>query len=181
MALHLLHSARKSLPTGLLKFLINLWPPLLGAGISIKNIAADYSVVDVTLKLRWYNRNIVGTHFGGSIFAMTDPVYMLMLIKQLGDSYVVWDKAARIDFKKPGRGTLQAHFVMTPEIIQTVKDKTSGNEKYIFDLPIDVMNEQNEVVASVVRTLYVRTKVGFDAARALPKTTPSPTDTPPSS
>jgi acyl-coenzyme A thioesterase PaaI-like protein len=168
MALHFLQRTRDILPFGLLKAVINLWPPLLGAGISIKDIAPDYSFIDVTLKLRWYNKNYVGTHFGGSIFAMTDPFYMLMLIKNLGENYVVWDKAARIDFKKPGRGTLHAHFMMAPDIIQKVKENTSANQKYIFDLPIDVMNEQNEVVASVIRTLYVRTKVGFEAARALP-------------
>jgi acyl-coenzyme A thioesterase PaaI-like protein len=181
MALHFLQRTRDILPFGLLKAVINLWPPLLGAGISIKDIAPDYSFIDVTLKLRWYNKNYVGTHFGGSIFAMTDPFYMLMLIKNLGENYVVWDKAARIDFKKPGLGTLQAHFVMTPEIIQQVKDNTSANQKYIFDLPIDVMNEQNEVVASVVRTLYVRTKEGFNAARTLPPAATSSVNTTPSS
>jgi acyl-coenzyme A thioesterase PaaI-like protein len=181
MGSHFLQRARDNMPLGLLKMIINLWPPLLGAGISIKDMAPDYSFVDVTLKLRWYNKNYVGTHFGGSIFAMTDPFYMLMLIKNLGDGYIVWDKAAHIDFKKPGRGTLQAHFVMTPEIIKQVKDNTSNNQKYIFDLPIDVMNEQNEVVATVIRTLYVRTKEGFDAAKLLPPSSPpSNKVTPPS-
>jgi acyl-coenzyme A thioesterase PaaI-like protein len=172
MGSHFLQRARDNMPLGLLKMIINLWPPLLGAGISIKDMATDYSFVDVTLKLRWYNKNYVGTHFGGSIFAMTDPFYMLMLIKNLGDGYIVWDKAARIDFKKPGRGTLQAHFEMTPEIIKQVKDNTSNNQKYIFDLPIDVVNEQKEVVATVIRTLYVRTKEGFDGAKLLPPNTP---------
>ena len=112
MALHLLRHFRDSMPLSVLRLLINSWPPLLGAGIKIKSLSRDYRDIVVNLSLRWYNKNYVGTHFGGSIFAMTDPFYMLMLIKNLGDEYIVWDKAAQIDFKKPGTGVLTAHFVL---------------------------------------------------------------------
>jgi acyl-coenzyme A thioesterase PaaI-like protein len=161
MALHLLRNLRDKLPESLLRFLINTWPPLLGAGIKIKSFTPDYRSIDVVLKLHWYNKNYVGTHFGGSIFAMTDPFYMLMLIKNLGDDYIVWDKAASIDFKKPGRDTLIAHFIMTDEILQRVRDNTSQNQKYVFDLPIDVLDAEGTVIASVIRTLYVRRKEAF--------------------
>src|ERR1039458_6644721 len=57
-----------------LRRLVNLWPPFLGAGIRIKHIAPDMKAVDVEMKLRWWNANYVGTHFGGSLFAMTDPL-----------------------------------------------------------------------------------------------------------
>ncbi len=87
-----------------LRRLLNVYPPFLGAGIYIKRIAMDYREVDVEMKLRWYNRNYVSTHFGGSLYAMTDPFYMLMLINILGEGYAVWDKAAHIDFVSPGRG-----------------------------------------------------------------------------
>ena len=73
---------------------INLWPPFLGAGIRVKRIAPDMKAVDVEMKLRWWNANYVGTHFGGSLFAMTDAFYMLMLMANLGGDYIVWDKAA---------------------------------------------------------------------------------------
>jgi hypothetical protein len=168
--LHYMSRFRDNMPQGLLRFLINLWPPLLGAGIHIKNITPDYRTIDVTLKLHWYNKNYVGTHFGGSIFAMTDPFYMLMLIKNLGEDYIVWDKAAQIDFKKPGRGTLTAHFSMTDEILQKVKDMTAGEQKYIFDLPVDILNDQNEVIATVIRTLYVRRKDAFTKPPAATET-----------
>jgi hypothetical protein len=161
MALHLLRRFRDKMPEGFLRTIINLWPPLLGAGIKIKSFTPDYRSIDVILKLHWYNKNYVGTHFGGSIFAMTDPFYMLMLIKNLGDDYIVWDKAAQIDFKKPGRSTLIAHFVMTEDILQKVRDNTSQNQKYVFDLPIDVFDADDVVVATVIRTLYVRRKEAF--------------------
>lgn len=163
MALHILNRIKHRLPRSWFRVLVNWWPPLLAAGIKIESIAPDYRTIDVILKMHWYNKNYVGTHFGGSIFAMTDPFYMLMLIENLGNDYIVWDKAASIDFKKPGMGTLHAHFVMSEETLQTVRDKTSNEDKYIFDLPIDIFNDEKVVVASVVRTLYVRRKDAFAA------------------
>jgi hypothetical protein len=84
-----------------LRRLVNFWPPFLGAGIRVKHIAADMKSVDVEMKLRFWNANYVGTHFGGSLFAMTDAFYMLMLMANLGREYIVWDKAASIRYKKP--------------------------------------------------------------------------------
>jgi hypothetical protein len=81
---------------------ISLWPPLLGAGIRVKPIAADMKAVDIEMKLRFWNANYVSTHFGGSLFAMTDPFYMLMVMANLGRNYIVWDKAASIRYRKPG-------------------------------------------------------------------------------
>ena len=95
----------------LFKTMINLYPPYLGAGIHIARISNDYRDLLVTMKLRFYNRNYVGTHFGGSLYAMIDPFYMLMLMQMLGPEYIVWDKSATIEFKKPGRGTVSAHFL----------------------------------------------------------------------
>ena len=80
---------------------MNLWPPLLFAGVRILHIAPDFKRVTVQMKLRWFNRNYVGTHFGGSLYAMTDPFYMLMLMKNLGRRYYVWDYSADIRFLKP--------------------------------------------------------------------------------
>ena len=137
---------------------INLWPPFLGAGIKILSISSDFREVKVVLKLRWYNTNYVGTHFGGSMFAMTDPFYMLILIQNLGKDYIVWDKAAQIQFKKPGRGKLSATFTFSLEEIDAVKHQADNNEKYIFDRSVDIFNEQGEVVATVTRTLYVKRK-----------------------
>src|SRR6266508_3226810 len=93
----------------LLQF-INLWPPILGAGIRVHWLDPELRTVDVTMKLRCWNRNFVGTHYGGSLYSMVDPFYMLMLIQNLGSEYIVWDKAATIRFRKPGRGTVRAKF-----------------------------------------------------------------------
>ena len=89
---------------------VNFWPPFLGAGIRVERVASDMKSVDVEMKLRWWNANYVGTHFGGSLFAMTDAFYMLMLMANLGRDYIVWDKAASIRYRRPGKGTVHAEF-----------------------------------------------------------------------
>ena len=140
------------------KFGMNLWPPFLGAGIKVKHIAADFREVVVSLKLRWYNRNYVGTHFGGSLAAMTDPFYMLMLIHILGNEYTVWDKTSTIDFIAPGRGTVTARFRLNDDQIEEIKNETADRKAYFPALSADIVNESGEVVARVNKKLYVRKK-----------------------
>jgi len=144
----------------MLKFGINLWPPFLGAGIRLKHIAPDYKEVIVTMKLRWYNRNYVGTHFGGSLAAMTDPFYMLMLIHVLGKEYIVWDKTSTIDFIAPGRGTVTARFTLKDDQIAEIKSKTANGDPYYPEFSVDIVNESAEVIARVSKKLYVRKKQG---------------------
>jgi len=140
------------------KFGMNLWPPFLGAGIKVKHIAADFREVVVSLKLHWYNRNYVGTHFGGSLAAMTDPFYMLMLIHILGNEYTVWDKTSTIDFIAPGRGTVTARFRLNDDQIAEIKNETADRKAYFPALSADIVNESGEVVARVNKKLYVRKK-----------------------
>ena len=141
-----------------LKLLINVYPPYWGTGITVKSISVDYREVCVQMKMRWYNRNYVKTHFGGSLYAMTDPFFMLMLIHILEKDYVVWDKAAHIDFIKPSQGTVTARFVIKEEQIQNIISNTSAGEKFLPEFSVDIENEAGEKVARVVKTLYVRKK-----------------------
>ena len=136
----------------------NLWFPFRGAGIKIVHASSDYRRVEVEMRLTWFNRNYVGTHFGGSLYALTDPFYMMMLINNLGSDYIVWDKAAKIDFIKPGRGTVRAVFTLTKDDIEHIKSTADKQGKYIFDKNVEVLDEAGEVVALVVKTLYVRNK-----------------------
>jgi acyl-coenzyme A thioesterase PaaI-like protein len=141
-----------------LRRLINLWPPFLFTGIRATRIRDDFHEVDVALRLRWYNRNYVGTHFGGSLFAMTDPWYMLMLVQILGRDYFVWDRHSCIDFVAPGRGVVSARFRLDEEVLRTIRERTAGGEKYLPEFTVDIIGEQGELVAQVVKTLYVRRK-----------------------
>jgi len=137
---------------------INLWPPFLGAGIRVKHIAPDMKSIDVEMKLRWWNANYVGTHFGGSLFAITDAFYMLMLMANLGRDYIVWDKAASIRFRKPGRGTVRAEFRLTDAQLEDIREKLKTLPKYEPRFPVTVKDEQGTVIAEVERLLYVRKK-----------------------
>lgn len=137
---------------------INLWPPFLGAGIRVKYIAPDMKAIDVEMKLRWWNANYVGTHFGGSLFAMTDAFYMLMLMANLGRDYIVWDKAASIRYRKPGKGTVRAEFRLSDAQLDDICDKLKMLPKYEPTFLVEVKDEQGEVVAVVEKLLYVRKK-----------------------
>ncbi len=143
----------------MLKCLMNIWPPYRGAGIRVRHISPDYREVLVEMPLHWYNRNYVGTHFGGSLSAMTDPFYMLMLIHNLGPAYVVWDKAACIEFLRPGKGTVQAHFVLDEAQIAEIRELCADGQPHFPEFDVAVVNEAGETVARVHKTLYVRLKV----------------------
>jgi Domain of unknown function (DUF4442) len=137
---------------------INLWPPFLGAGIRVKRIAPDMKAVDVEMKLRFWNANYVGTHFGGSLFAMTDAFYMLMLMHHLGESYIVWDKAATIRYRKPGKGTVRAEFRLSDSQIDDIREKLKTLPKYEPVFVVEVKDEAGVVIAEVEKVLHVRHK-----------------------
>jgi len=137
---------------------VNLWPPFLGMGIRVIRIAPDMKAVDVQMKLSFWNANYVGTHFGGSLFAMTDPFYMLMLMANLGRDYVVWDKAATIRYKKPGRGTVRAEFRLSDSQIDDVREKLKTMSKYEPVFLVEVKDAAGVVIAEVEKMLHVRKK-----------------------
>ncbi|WP_394942286.1 DUF4442 domain-containing protein [Psychromicrobium sp. YIM B11713] len=139
---------------------LNIWPPLRGAGITVKEISENYDYAKVQLRALPWNRNIVGVHFGGSLFAMTDPFWMLLLMKHLGDEHVVWDKAAEIDFRKPGRGTVTAEFVLDSARLAELRTAASGGEKVLRWFSADVVDSSGEVVATVRKQIYLRKKRG---------------------
>ena len=141
-----------------LRTLINLWPPFLGAGIRVTRIAPDWREIDVEMKLRRWNRNYVGTHYGGSLYSMTDPFYMLMLMENLGRDYIVWDKAASIRFRKPGKGKVKAEFRLTDAQLDDIREKLTTLEKYEPTFMVEVKDEAGEVVAEVQKVIHIRRK-----------------------
>lgn len=137
---------------------MNFYLPYLGAGIRVKQISPDYRHVRVEMPLTFYNRNYVGTQFGGSLYAMTDPIYMLMFMNILGRDYIVWDKAADIDFVSPGKSRVSADFNLTSEEIELVKAKTAAGEKYFFEKDVLIHNSDGSLVAKIHKTVYIRHK-----------------------
>lgn len=137
---------------------MNLWPPFLFSGIRVLEIADDWRFARVVLRKRWYNANYVGTHFGGSLFAMTDPFWMIPTLRCLGSDYIVWDKAAEIEFIAPGRADVFAEFHMTDAILNGIRAATAGGEKYLIWCETEVKTASGELVARVRKQLYVRRK-----------------------
>jgi acyl-coenzyme A thioesterase PaaI-like protein len=145
---------------GWMRLLFNVWPPFRAAGIRVTRIGAGFRQVSVELRATLFNRNFVGTHFGGSLFAMTDPFYMIMMMRNLGDGFVVWDKAASVRFRRPGRGTVTARFELTQAMVDEAVEKTAGGAKFEPTYAVDVVDREGEVVARVEKTLHIRRKSG---------------------
>ena len=135
---------------------INIWPPFFGAGIRVR--WRSNQAVDVEMKLRFWNRNYVGTHYGGSLYSMADPFYMLMLMENLGRDYIVWDKAASIRFRKPGKGRVKAEFRLTDAQLDEIREKLKLQERYEPTFVVEVKDEAGEVVAEVQKVLHIRRK-----------------------
>ena len=146
-----------SLAQRLMLRLVNIWPPIAGAGIRVR-WGADMKSVDVEMKLRSWNRNFVGTHYGGSLYSMTDPFYMLMLIKHLGPEYIVWDKAASIHFRKPGKGKVRAEFRLTDAQLDDIREHLKTEPKYEPTFTVEVKDESGQVVTEVQKVLHIRKK-----------------------
>ena len=137
---------------------LNLWPPFLFAGIHVSEISSDWRRIRVELRMRPWNRNYLRTHFGGSLFAMTDPFRMLPVLKCLGPDYFVWDKAGEIEFVKPGRGTMHATFELGDAVLDELRAAAASGEKVLRWFDADVVDEQGDVVARTRKQLYVRRK-----------------------
>jgi acyl-coenzyme A thioesterase PaaI-like protein len=136
--------------------LMRFYPPYLGAGIRVKEVSPDLRTVEVEMDLTPWNRNYVGTHFGGSLYAMCDPFYMFMVIQALGPGFVVWDKAATIDFLRPGRGRVAARFALTDQRLEEIRAEVAAGGKSHPRFEVEVRNEDGEVVARVGKVLSVR-------------------------
>ncbi len=141
-----------------LRRILNLWPPFLFAGIRVQAIAPDWRHARVRLKLAWYNRNYVRTHFGGSLFAMTDPFWMIMVMENLGGRYHVWDKAGEIEFVAPGREDVYADFRLDQAMLDELRAAAASGDKVLRWFDVDVNTARGEPVARVRKQLYVRLK-----------------------
>ncbi|ELY47434.1 DUF4442 domain-containing protein [Natronorubrum sulfidifaciens] len=135
----------------------NLFPAYRGTGGRVTYVAPDWQEVHIKLPLSWRTRNYVGTVFGGSIYGAVDPFYMMMLLKTLGDEYVVWDKEAEIRFKKPGRETLYANFRLADEELEAIRAEleTEGAESIDRHYTVNLVDAKGTVHATVRKTVYI--------------------------
>ncbi|MCX7556895.1 DUF4442 domain-containing protein [Xanthomonadaceae bacterium JHOS43] len=147
----------------------NLWPPFLFAGIRVRSISPDWRCASVQLKLTWYNRNYVRAHFGGNLFSMTDPFWMILVMHTLGREYLVWDKAGEIEFVTPGREDVYAEFRLDDAVLDELRAAAADGGKVLRWFEVDVKTASGDVVAKVRKQLYVRLKPEFRPAAAAPE------------
>ncbi|MFF5323244.1 DUF4442 domain-containing protein [Janibacter hoylei] len=153
-----LQTLSKDLGATALRRGLNLWPPFLAASVHVDRISADFREFDVSLRMRPWSRNYVGTQFGGSLFAMCDPWWMLGALRCLGDEYIVWDKAGEIDFVSPGRTDVRTSIRITDELLDEIRAATADGSKYLVWCDNDVVAEDGTLVARYRKQLYVRRK-----------------------
>jgi acyl-coenzyme A thioesterase PaaI-like protein len=142
----------------LLKRLLNLYPPYLGAGVKVTYISEDWRELHVSMSLRWFNRNFVGTHFGGSLYSMIDPHLMLLLMQLLGKEYLVWDKSAEIEFVKASKRKVTSVIKISNKDIEVIRRHTDNGEKYFSNFTVEIKDEDDDLIAKVNKTIYVRRK-----------------------
>lgn len=121
-------------------------------------VSDDLHKVVITLKPNWKNRNFVGTIFGGSMLAATDPIYMIQLMKILGDDYVVWDKSVEAYYRKPAKSKIFGEFIFSPEEITKIKDNVTNTNEINIVKTMSLLDEKQNIIATFNKTLYIADK-----------------------
>ncbi|WP_251445138.1 DUF4442 domain-containing protein [Microbacterium sp. USTB-Y] len=145
---------------------MSLWIPNLFSGIRVRRFSPDWTGATVELHVNLFTRNYVKTAFGGSMQAMTDPYFFMLVMHQLGRDYVVWDTRGEIEFVKPGRGVLTARFDVPAHRVDDIRDRAEGGAKVLEWFETEITDRSGAVVARVRREVYVREKKRVTAARA---------------
>lgn len=130
--------------------------PYRGANVTPQII--DKNTIEVSMSQIVSNTNYVGSHFGGSLYSMCDPFYMFLLIWNLGEEYIVWDKSARIDFVNPGYGTVNVQFHLSDTELEEVKQIVAQERKTTRFYTTEILDERGKIVARLEKELYIRKK-----------------------
>nr|NLD39876.1 DUF4442 domain-containing protein [Actinomycetales bacterium] len=142
----------------LVRHVMNLWPPLLFSSIRIQEVSDDLRHVRVRLGHNRLTGNYVGTLYGGSLYSMTDPFWMMMISRALGPEYSVWDAHGEISFLKPGRGTVTTEFRLTEDELRSIRAETEDGQKHLRWFENDIVAKDGVVIARVRKQVYVRKK-----------------------
>ncbi|GAA2842978.1 acyl-coenzyme A thioesterase PaaI-like protein [Leucobacter komagatae] len=134
----------------------NSWPTLKTQGVTVVELSDDFTRTVLRMDVTDENANYMGTAFGGSLFSMLDPFLVVMTINQLGPDYVVWDKAAEIEFVAPGVGSVHATIEMPEETVAEMREAAAGGKKVLRWFEVPITADDGSVVANVRRQLYVR-------------------------
>lgn len=148
----------KNSPFGKLIKKVNWFPPFLGMGVRVRSYRDDFTRFEVELRARWYNRNLFGTHFGGSLYSMCDPFFVFIVTMNLGRGYIVWDKSATIEFLKPAKGTIVGVFEIGKNRLEEIRAEVDELGKNTYHFEADLVDDAGHAVARVSKEVYVRSK-----------------------
>lgn len=137
---------------------INMYPPYLGAGVRMRSFRDDFTCFEVELRARWYNRNLFGTHFGGSLYSMCDPFFVFIVTMNFGSGYIVWDKSATIEFLKPAKGTILGVFEISKDRLEEIRVEVDELGKNTYHFEVNLVDEAGQAVARVSKEVYIRSK-----------------------
>lgn len=154
--------------------LISYWPPYLASGIKVVEVADDISSVTVSLKVRPWNKNYFGTHFGGSLYSMCDPFFVFLLAHQLGKEHIIWDRGAEIEFVKAVSEAVFATFSIDPKYVNEIREAALDQFSVEPELATEIVTSGGDVVARVKKTLYVRRKDAKERFSSSPAPPPNP-------
>ncbi|WP_147916790.1 DUF4442 domain-containing protein [Ruania zhangjianzhongii] len=141
-----------------LRLLMNAWPPFLFSGIRIRRLSEDFRHVQVRLAKHLLTSNYFGTQFGGTMFAMTDPFWTILVAQNLGPGYTVWDRSAEIEFLAPGRTAVTAEFTLSQDTIDELRSAAEGGQKVLHWFSNDITATDGTVVARTRKQVYIRRK-----------------------
>jgi acyl-coenzyme A thioesterase PaaI-like protein len=147
--------------------IFNIWPCIWCTGGTIKFISGDFKELHVQLKLNIRTRNRVGTVYGGSIYSSVDPYFMLLMMEILGRDYVVWDKGANIKFVRPITDKVKCRFLIPDDLVEKVKSEIASNGQYVFDLPLQYVDEEGKIYAVFTKTVYTASKEYYKSKKAV--------------
>ena len=149
------NSSGESWQSRLARWRFNVFPAYWGTGARVTYIAGDWQEIRIKLPLSWRTRNYVGTIFGGSLYGAVDPFYMLMLMRCLGPRYSVWDKAAAVRFRRPGRSTLEADFLISPQIVDSIRAELAQTQKVDRVFTVELRSRDGTVHAIIEKTVHI--------------------------
>jgi acyl-coenzyme A thioesterase PaaI-like protein len=137
-------------------YLLSFYPPFMGTGIWVKKVTK--TTIKVIMLDLWYNRNVYGTHFGGSLYAMCDPFFILILHRNLGNNYIYWDKSAKINYLKPGNGKVEAIFEIPLAQIDTIKKEIEIEKRKSFVFTTSILDNSGSTIATVEKEIFLKKK-----------------------
>jgi len=146
------------------RFLTNLYPALFFAGIRITEITSDWKTIKVSMG-GLFSMTPMGAQFGGALFTMCDPWFMMILVRHFGKTFKIWDKCATIHFRRRGRGTVKATFTITDQQLAFIREKVMAEGKIHLILTTQIMDREQEIVADVEKTIFIGLKTAKNNGR----------------